>query len=197
MTDDQMYRLVCLDLQSKSPFHSYKQVTQYCKNLNKAVKFIESNRHTHILVVVSDRLAEESLSRLETYRHVRHIFIRNYSSEDLEIDPDQHESLVGIFRSEEELTDAVREKIVTLEKQVLPFSVFNQQQHNSQDLTRRFNTFLWYQVLFHTLRQMPANDQAKEEMLKVCSDYYQGDPVKERIIEEYRESSSESQAIHW
>ena len=166
MIDDQMYRLVCVDLQSKSSFPSYEEVTQHYKKLDKAMKFIESNRHTHILFVVSDRLGEESLSRLKIYRHVRNVFILNYSLEDLKINPDQHEALVGIFRSEDQLIDAVREKIVTLEKQVLPFSVFDQRQRTSQDLTRGFNTFLWYQVLFYTLRQMPADEQAKEGNVK-------------------------------
>ncbi|CAF1392104.1 unnamed protein product [Rotaria sp. Silwood1] len=44
---------------------------------------------------------------------------------------------------------------------------------------------------------MPADEQAKEEMLQICSNYYQANPREERIIQEYRESSNEDQAIHW
>ena len=115
----------------------------------------------------------------------------------MEINPDEHESLVEIFHSEDELEHAVQTKIVSMEKQALPFSVFDQTQRTSKDLAKEPNNFLWYQVLFHTLRQMPADTQAKEDMLQICSNYYQIDPREKPIIEEYRESSNEDQAIHW
>ncbi len=162
-----------------------------------AMAFIESMRHAHILFVVSNHLATEALSRLKIHRHVRDVFILNHSSESLKINLDQHESLVGIFHSKDELDYAVQTRIVSMEKQALPFSVFDQTQRTSKDLANEFNTFLWHQVLFHTLRQMPADEQAKEEMLKICSNYYQANPREEQIIQGYRESSNEDQAIHW
>ena len=192
-----MYRVVCLDLPSESLFQSYSRLIDRYTDLNMAMTFIKSMRHVPIFFVVSNHLAKEALSQLKLYRHVRDVFILNYSSEALKINFDQYESLVGIFNSENELDHAVQTKIVSIEKQALPFSVFDQTQRTSQDLTKEFNTFLWYQVLFHTLKQMPADEQAKEEMLQICSNYYQANPREEQLIQEYRQSSNEDQAIHW
>lgn len=197
MNNDGMFRLVCLDLPSESIFQSYSKMTDRYMDLNMAIAFIESMRHTHVLFVVSHHLAKEALSRLKVHRHVRDVFILDHSPESLKINLDQYEFSAEMFHSEEEIDHAVQTKIVSMEKQTLPFSVFDQTQRTSKDLAKEFNIFLWYQVLFHTLRRMPADDQAKEDMLQICSNHYQQNSREENIIKEYRKSSSEDQAIHW
>jgi hypothetical protein len=197
MDDNAMCHLVCLDLRTESLFQSYSRIIHRYTDIDVAITFIDSMRHVYILLTVSDHLAKETLTRLKFYRHVRGVFVLNQSSECSEMKCDEHESLVGIFQSESELEHAVQTQIVSIEKQALPFSIFDQMQQSSKDITNKFNIFLWYQVLFHTLKQMPADEQAKEEMLQICSDHYQHNPREERIIQEYRESSNENNAIHW
>jgi hypothetical protein len=193
MVNHEMYRVVYVDI----PLKSYSKMIDRYTELKMAMSLIESIRHVQIIFVVSNNLANEALIQLKSHRHVRDVFILNNSSECLKIDVNQHESLVGIFNNENELNDAIQTKIVSIEKQVLPFSVFDQTQRTSKDLSNEFNSFLWYQVLFHTLKQMPADEQAKEDMLQICSNYYQDNHREELIIQQYRESSNEDQAIHW
>jgi hypothetical protein len=197
MANNEMFRLVCLDLPTEPFFQSYSKMIHRYTDLDMVMAYIEFMRQTPVFFIVSDRLAEEALSRLKLHRHVRDVFIFNHSSESLKINLEQHESLAGIFQCEDELDHAVQTRIVFMEKQALPFSVFDQIQRTSKDLANEFNAFLWYQVLFHTLRQMPADERAKDEMLQICSNYYQANPREEQIIQQYRKSSSEDQAIHW
>lgn len=197
MVNDEIFHLVCLDISTESLFEPYSKICTRYTDINMTMKFIESMRHTYILFIVSDHLAKETLIRLKNYRHIRNVFIFNQSAQSLKINVDEYESFVRIFQSKSELEDAVQTQIVSIEKQALPFSVFDQTQRSSQDLAKKFNIFLWYQVLFYTLKQMPTDEQAKEEMLKFCSDYYQSNPREEQIIDDYRKSSNQDQAIHW
>ena len=95
------------------------------------------------------------------------------------------------------LVEAVEKRIVTLQKQVFPFSIYDQRQLSTKDLSRESNAFLWYQVLFHVLRQMPADEQAKEEMLQLCSSYRRLSSGEEKVIEDYRQCQRPDQAIYW
>ena len=194
--------LVCLDLSldsllDRSRFQVWSSIIHRYTNLDEALTFIASIRYKQVLFIVSDHFAIEALARIQTYRHVRDIFIFNRSLKSLQINCDHNETLLELFQSENELHDAVQTRIVLKEKQVVPFSVFDQRQQSTKDLSKEFNVFLWYQVLFHTLQKLPADRQAKEEMLQICSNYYQQDPRQEQIIEEYRQSSTENQAIYW
>lgn len=194
MDDNAMFYLVYLDLPTELLFEPYSKPTHRYIDIDAAITFIESNRHVHILLVVSDRLAREVLTRMKLYRHIRNVFIFTQSTDSLKIKSDKSDFLIEIFHSDRELEQAVQTQIISIEKQVLPFSVFDETQQSSKDLTEKFNTFLWYQVLFHTLKQLPTDEQAREEMLQICSDYY---PREEQIIQEYRQFANEQNAIHW
>ncbi|CAF0858223.1 unnamed protein product [Adineta steineri] len=199
MNNDETCYLVYVDLPTESLFEPYSRITHRYTDIDIAVTFIKSTRHADILLVVSDRLAKEILSRIKLcrYRHVRNIFILRQSIDASKIKFDKHDYLPEIFETVSELEHAVQTQIISMEKQAFPFSMFDQTQQSSKDVTKKFNTFLWYQVLFHTLKQLPADEQAREEMLQFCSNYYHSNFPEEQIIQEYRLNANEDNAIHW
>ncbi|CAF1209150.1 unnamed protein product [Adineta ricciae] len=197
MDENETFYLVFVDLPTEFSPEPYSKLTRRYSDVDAAMAFIESKRQVHVLLIVADRLAKEIHTRLKLCRHIRSFLVFTRSLSPLTVKFDQHDPIPEIFRSESKLEQAVQAECISLEKQALPFSVFDQMQRSSQDLKSKFNTFLWYQILFHTLKQLPTDEQAKEEMLRFCSDYYQSNPREERIIQQYRKSNNERTAIRW
>lgn len=165
--------------------------------LESAMTFLKSIQYEQVLLVVSSIFADETLSQVRNLRIVQDVFIFDCNSSDQKINPDQCNAEVVVLNSRAELLAAVKERIVVFQKQVFNFSICDQMQRSTKDLSKESNAFLWYQVLFHVLRQMPADEQAKEEMLQVCSNYRQLSPYEEKIVQEYRDCHREDKAIHW
>ena len=165
--------------------------------LKLAMTFLKSIQYEQVLLIVSSTLADETLSRIRNLRIIQDVFIFDCSSSDQRNNPDQSNAEVVVFNSRVDLLAAVEKRIVIFQKQVFNCSICDQMQRSTKDLSKESNAFLWYQVLFHVLRQMPADEQAKEEMLQVCSSYRQLSPFEENIMQEYRECHRQDKAIHW
>ena len=119
---DEMIRLVSLDLPPESVCRPYSTLIHRYSDLTEVMVFIESLRHEQILFIVSDRLAEEALSQMKLYRHVRDLFILNCSPKPLKIDLERSRSAVEIFHSENKLHEAVETRVVSMEKNSLCLS---------------------------------------------------------------------------
>lgn len=176
--------------QRTSVLHSFTE-------LESTMAFVKSIQYEQVLLIVSSTFADEMLSRIKNLRIIQDVFIFDCGSSNRRINSDQCNAEVAIFSSQAELFVAVEKKIVVFQKQVFNFSTCDQMQRSTKDLSKESNTFLWHQILFHVLRQMPADEQAKEEMLQVCSSYRQLSPCEENIIQEYRACHQEDKAIHW
>ncbi|CAF3372063.1 unnamed protein product [Rotaria socialis] len=107
-----------------------------------------------------------------------------------------YSKLIGIFTDIESLHSSIRFVMQHIEKQALAFSLFSQdKQRSARDLSKESAYFLWYQLLIHVLKQMSPDEQAKNEMLEKCTDYYQNDKVELKNIELFRTTYTCNQAI--
>ncbi|CAF3585713.1 unnamed protein product [Rotaria socialis] len=79
----------------------------------------------------------------------------------------------------------------------LTFSLFNQKQKSTRDLTKESASFLWHQMLLYVFKQMPHNDRMKNEMLDQCVDHYRNNQTELETIEQFRKSHTHDQAISW
>ncbi|UJR19809.1 hypothetical protein I4U23_022942 [Adineta vaga] len=84
-----------------------------------------------------------------------------------------------------------------MNKRTLIFSLFNQKQKVGQSLTEESASFLWHQMLIYVLKQMPKDEQAKDEMLKICNEYYSNNDRTVEKIEEFRLNYTSDTAIQW
>jgi hypothetical protein len=200
------FLLICLDANINDSSNSLP-VLSLVQNLSlslhlftefePAMKFLSTIQYEQIILIVSGVWASQALSRTCKMRQVQDVLVFCCHPQDLREDLNKYSALVGIFTCQAELIASLEKTIAFIHKQVLTFSIFDQMQRPTKDLSRESNAFLWHQVLFYTLRHMPTDEQAKEEMLEICSSYHRQNVQEQRMIQQYRECQDANQAIFW
>jgi tetratricopeptide (TPR) repeat protein len=84
-----------------------------------------------------------------------------------------------------------------VEKQTLAFSLFDQKQRLGRDLSKESASFIWHQMLLYVLKQMPQNEQSKDEMLRMCRYYYRNNKRELKKIEDFQVNYTSEKAIEW
>ncbi|CAF4606930.1 unnamed protein product [Rotaria sp. Silwood2] len=84
-----------------------------------------------------------------------------------------------------------------IEKLVLAFSLLDHKQKVTKDLSKESASFFWHQMLIDVLKQMPSNEESKEEMLNICRNYYRNNQYELNNIEEFRRNYTRDKAIEW
>jgi hypothetical protein len=184
-------------IETQSMFRELNSNVLFFTDVKSAIGLIESDQYEQMILVVSDAFVWTVLPLTRKIRSLQAVFIFGRNPQVGENLLKQYTSIVGIFDSRTDLLKSIQETIPLLEKQLLTFTMFDQTQRLTKDLTKESNAFLWYQVLFYVLRQMPADQQAKDEMLELCRSYYRGNKIELQKIERYRECQSVDQTISW
>ncbi|CAF1177402.1 unnamed protein product [Rotaria sordida] len=84
-----------------------------------------------------------------------------------------------------------------VEKQTLAFSLFDQKQKIGRDISKESASFLWQQMLTYVLKQMPQDQQSKQEMLEMCRHYYRHNKHELKNIDEFQSTYKSDKAIQW
>ncbi|UJR24333.1 hypothetical protein I4U23_027300 [Adineta vaga] len=86
---------------------------------------------------------------------------------------------------------------ILLERQLLSFCLLDQKQTLGRNLSTESASFLWYQMLIYVLKQMPHDEQAKDDMMKVCYEYCRTNNVGLHNVERFRNDYSSDKVIDW
>ncbi|CAF3285608.1 unnamed protein product [Rotaria sp. Silwood2] len=158
---------------------------------------IKTLNNRYILLVTSDVLAQEILPSIHFLRSVAAIFI--FCTDELFHTSlkDEYAKIVEIFINQDSLLKSIAETIFLVEKQIHACSLFDQKQKSLRDAPRGSAAFLWHHLLIYILRQIPADEQSKKDMIEKCTDYYRGNRRELKKIDQFRETYTHDDAIRW
>jgi hypothetical protein len=206
LNDQKNFRLIWLDdhshmspdnLNTKSMLRELDPTAQFTTDIPSTINFIRTIPEEQIFLVVTSAFARESLSQTCTICAVQAVFIFGANAGMHQSFTNEFSKLEGTFTETSELLARIQEVIALTYKRSLVFSIFNQKQDTTRELSKEATTFLWYQVAFHILRQMPADKEAKDTMLEVCRNYYIHNKQELKKIKEYENTERADQAILW
>ena len=169
----------------------------YVNDLSSALRTIALIKNEQVLLIVSEAFSLEALIQTRSIRVVQSVFILCQNIHDYGNLSKTYPKLEGIFTQQSELLVRIQQIIPRIQKQIIAFSTFDQKQQSMRNVSKESNAFLWHQVLFYILRQMPADEQAKSEMLEMCANYYRHSKRELQNIEEFRRTERADQAIQW
>ncbi|CAF3787734.1 unnamed protein product [Rotaria socialis] len=199
-------RLIWLDGNiddSKDSMHTqnllleFNPAAQFYTDSTRCVDFVKSIQGEQILLIISGALARDVLPQISRVRSVIAVFIFCRNREFHVKLMSEYSKIVDIFIVQDELLRLLRDTMTIVEKQAFTFSLFDQTQKSTRDLSKDSASFLWNQLLLYVLKKMPQDDQAKNEMLTTCSNYYAMNKKELNKIEQFRKSYSREQAIKW
>ncbi|UJR13122.1 hypothetical protein I4U23_000146 [Adineta vaga] len=145
---------------------------QFYTNTNEFFEIIKSIKNEQIILIISGSFAQIILSILDLYKTIIFIFIFCSNHEYHLSLMNKSTKIHGIFTNQITLYESLYQTINHFNKQIIKFNLFDQKQNLSKDLSKESSLFLWHQMIFNILQQMPQNDQSKDDLLQQCKEYY-------------------------
>ncbi|CAF1315002.1 unnamed protein product [Adineta steineri] len=175
----------------------FNPAAQFYTDPNRCIVFIKSTPNEKILLIVSGALAREILSQIHDAQQITAVFVfcgnRKYHIELIS----KYSKVVDVFTKQDILLQSIRDTMQIVEKQLLAFSLFDQKQKSTKDLSKDSASFLWHQLLLHVLKKMPQDEQAKTDLVTICLDFYGTNKQESKKIEKFRKHYTCEQAIEW
>ena len=151
-----------------------------------------------IFLVVDKEPTDTLLTALESLSQVDSLFVY---SPTFDGQPDnkatQNSRVISRCNNEEALMNAIQESREGLEKQTAAFSLYNQKEKATRDLSKEAGSFLFFQMFKTVLLNMPKTTEAKQMMLSKCRDYYRGNMKELANIAEFDLTYKSYEAIQW
>ncbi|CAF3427707.1 unnamed protein product, partial [Rotaria sp. Silwood2] len=165
-------------------------------DLSLCIDFIKSIEKEKVLLIVSGALSRNVLPDIHNLTTVDSVFIfcSNRSSYE-QLKQDYAPKVIDIFTDHETLVNGIRQQVRLLSKQTIEFSFFNQRQKSMKELTKDAAAFLWCQMMFSILKQLPQTAHSKKQMLDKCREYYRSNQTELEYIERFRTDYNAKDAI--
>ncbi|CAF4614737.1 unnamed protein product, partial [Rotaria sp. Silwood2] len=172
---------------------------QFYTDIRRCENLIRTTKDEQVLLVISGTYTSnnELLDRLFEIRCVRAVFIYCPNRDKKNNFYYQYAKVIGIFTDPYELIISIEKTIHLLEKQTYSCNLFNQRQKSTRNLSKEEASFVWHQLLIHVLKQMTDDEQAKNDMLYQCRNYYRHNKDELENIEKFCSMYSPEKAIYW
>ncbi|CAF3862702.1 unnamed protein product, partial [Rotaria sp. Silwood1] len=167
---------------------------------DKCIATIRSIKNEKILLVTSGSGAESLLSFDNKFVHeaVQAIFIFCRTKETYEPLRKSYPKLIGIYNDPKELKQAIQEEVDLLQAHLETFNFYNKNEQKSMcDLSKRPATHRWLLTFKDFVIRLPKDEKAKSEMIKMCTNYYRGNKIELKHIQEFDKTYKPEHAISW
>ena len=182
---------------AKKKFLEFNENIQMFTDIDQLIQRLKSIHNEQIFLIISGALARKYLSQIHSYRSIYVVFIFCFKPQNYQPLIHQYKKLVGIYSIEQDLIDAIQSNIDIVDKQPLPFYLFDQKQKCVRELSKESATFLSYQMFILVLKQIPQDNSSRQQMIELCQQYYQTNPFQLKKIDEFHRSYQSHQAIRW
>lgn len=86
---------------------------------------------------------------------------------------------------------------VELDKQNSAFSIYNKKEKATRDLSKEAGSFLFFQLIKTVIKNLPRTAESKTSMITTCRNYYRGNAVELKNINEFEQTYKSADAIPW
>ncbi|CAF0878688.1 unnamed protein product [Rotaria sordida] len=194
--------LIWLDKTIDTTRTTLREITDYVvlyTELEPCITYIRSINNERIFLIVSGEYAEECLEEIYNLSQIDSIFIfcmNILKYKNKFINSKYISKIVGIFDNEDQLVKSIREELDYLHKQLSTFSLYEKQK-STRDLSKESASFLWFQLFKDVLLHMPRSEEAKDEMIKQCQQYYRGNIEELKSIDDFIQTYTHNDTIRW
>ncbi|CAF1310833.1 unnamed protein product [Didymodactylos carnosus] len=109
----------------------------------------------------------------------------------------EYSKIIGIFNELSPLIDSIKENAKLVEKHTQTFCFYKENQNSTRDLSKESAAFLWFQLFKDVILKMPQTEKSKQEMIRICRDYYRGNSKELKYVEEFEKEYKPDDSIRW
>ncbi|CAF1604881.1 unnamed protein product [Adineta ricciae] len=168
-------------------------------NSTTCVDHIRSIENTKIFLIISGFFAKQILADIHQLKGLHSIYIFCTNKFEHEHLCTKYRRIAGIYTDRKSLKNSIERNIHIMNKQAFTISLFDQKQKLTKVLSKESGLFLWFQILRNVLKQIDSehSDEAKQQMINICKNYYQNDVITMKQINKFKESYKSNDAIKW
>ncbi|CAF4235397.1 unnamed protein product [Rotaria socialis] len=164
---------------------------KFYTDLDQCVKFIRLIDREKIFLITCGSKTSELLSHVSCLRQVNSIFIYCTKKQSYE-----HSKIIDSYTNLDELCDAIQNRIDLFDHQLQTFSFFDQNKQSTRDLSKDSGEFIWFQLFNHVIARFPRIEEAKQEMIEMCRQYYHGNSKELTLINQFESDYESEEAIY-
>jgi len=151
-----------------------------------------------MFLVLDSSPSSNLLASLQPLSQVDSLFLYSSVSEtDEERNQVNQSRVITRCQNTTALQDAIQVECENLTKHTTTFSLYNQKEKATRDLSKESGSFLFFQLFKSVLLKMPKTVESKAMMISRCRDYYRGDPKELENINEFDLTYKSTEAIPW
>ncbi|CAF4830426.1 unnamed protein product [Rotaria sp. Silwood1] len=169
----------------------------FSTDLEQCITFIESINKEKIFLITSGSKASDILPRVSSLRQIDSIFIFSLRKNRYEYLLNDFKKIIGIYIDLDDLCKSLKEQIDLVNRQIQTFSFFDQHQKSTKDLSKESAEFLWFQLFNYVIARLPRNQQAKQQMIQICKDYYHGNTKEIELIHQFEQNYLSKDVLLW
>ncbi|CAF1285428.1 unnamed protein product [Rotaria sordida] len=169
----------------------------FSTDLEQCISFIQSINIEKIFLITSGSKASQILSRIFRRSQIDSIFIFCMNKKRYEYLLNEYSNIIGIYINLDDLCKSIKEQIDFINKQIQTFSYFDQHEKLTKDLSKESAKFFWFQLFNYVITRLPRNEQAKQQMIQICKEYYRGNTKELKLIYDFEQNYQSKDAIRW
>ncbi|CAF1191584.1 unnamed protein product [Rotaria sp. Silwood1] len=169
----------------------------FSSDFDQCLTFIQSISEEKIFLITLETETPQILSYTFAFRKIDSIFIFNIEKDRDDYLLKKYPKIIGIYMNLDDLCKSLKEQIDLVNRQIQTFSFFDQHQKSTKDLSKESAEFLWFQLFNYVIARLPRNQQAKQQMIQICKDYYHGNTKEIELIHQFEQNYLSKDALLW
>jgi hypothetical protein len=161
---------------------------------DECLDFIKTVKSEKIFLILSSNICQDLLCKFNSFDVIDSIFIYSDSKE---VTTNATTKIVGIYTCEFDLIESIRKTMRLCEKQQAAFSLYDQQEKNTRNLTQESGSFLFFQLFKDVLLNMQRTPESKKEMIERCKDYFHRNTKELQNIDLFNKTYKSTEAVQW
>jgi tetratricopeptide (TPR) repeat protein len=189
------------------PLESIKVAATECHNYIQffidrieCIDRIRANKEEKIVLITLNASEVSIISDIHNLVNVQSIIVlmnHNEQSNEGSLSTELYSKVVKIQKDPDILKKVIRAQLHAIRQQISRFHFYDHRQKTTRDLTTEAASYLWFQLMFDVLKEMTISDQAKNDMLRKCREYYSSSIVVLNSIRKFEVTYKPTDAVLW
>ncbi|CAF1158459.1 unnamed protein product [Adineta ricciae] len=183
----------------KKRLQAMNNLIRFPTNIDECINSVGSFNKEKIFLILSNDNAFKLLPKISNPSKLKlySVFIFPTNRDKCKRLRCDYPMIVDIFDNHNDLIKSIAQHIKGVNRQMETIAFYDQYQRGSRALFERSAGFLWFQLFKYVIQQLPHDAKAKEDMLKVCREYYHNNSRILRDIDNFNTNYHEDDCIRW
>ena len=166
-------------------------------NINDCVRFLTKIEDRKVLIVVSDDLVQQILSRAKSMTQLHSIYVLSNNNEKNELLEKESDKVKGSFTQIEPICGSLKRDTRHCRQELLMISILSSGKYTNHDSDQLDQSFMYWLLIKQIISDMKYDDESHKRFTEFCCVQYNSDNTELNIIDEFERDYHLHSPIRW